>query len=94
MIAPHTTRDGISLLSNPARLRGPAFQIINRMQHIRPEHQVLGTAVALVAITETLNIDLSVLIGQAKRVLADVDGPYTEHIQAIRDFAANEMRRV
>lgn len=93
MIAPHTTRDGLSLLSNPAVLRAPAFMVIHRMQHIRPEHQVLGTAVALVAITETLGITLSDLIGQAKRVLSDVDGPYTAHIQAIRDFAANEMRR-
>lgn len=93
MIEPHTTRDGISLLSNPALLRAPAFTIIHRMQHIRPEHQTLGTAVALVAITETLGLDLSDLIGTAKRVLADTDGPYTAHIQAIRDFAANEMRR-
>lgn len=94
MIAAHTTRDGISLLANPARLRVPAFQIINRMQHIRPAEQVLGTAVALVAITETLGVNLSDLMAQAKNVLRDVDGPHTAHIQAIRDFAANEMRRV
>lgn len=88
---PHTIRDQVAFFNNPARLRKPAFMVINRVQDFVPGEQILGTAVALIAMCETLNLPLQDVLTKAVRVLSDVDGPYTEQIKAIRDYARNEL---
>ena len=84
----------LSLFSSPARLRAPAFTVINRMDgKVRPAEQVLGTAVALAAMAETLGIPMRELITRAERAMKDVDSCGAEHIKAIRMFADQELRR-
>ena len=94
MHTPHSIRDGLSLFNDLPALQRAAFEVVNRMQHQRPAVQLLGTAVALKAMCESANVNLSDLLAQAQRVLAVADGPFTTHIQAIRDYAAGELRRV
>lgn len=89
----HVIRDQIRYLFNPARLRVPAFSVLSRIQDFTPGEQVLGTAVALVAMCESANISLHDVITMARNAMADADGPFTSHIKAIRDYSANEIAR-
>jgi len=84
--------DHIALTNNPARLRAPAFAAITRLQSAAPGEQVLGLALALVVICESANVSLSDVIGKAVRMSAAADGPFVPHIQALRDYAAKELR--
>lgn len=88
-------RDQIALFNAPARLRVPAFRIIDVLQksNRRPGEQMLAAAVTLVAMCEAINYPLSDLIAKAVRVTSDVEGPFTAHLQAVRDYAANELRK-
>jgi len=88
-------RDQIALFTNAARLRVPAFFVINALQKTKrpPGEQILGTAVALLAMCESANVNFNDLITKAIRVMSDVEGPFTAHLQAVRDYAANEIRK-
>lgn len=90
---PHVVRDQLKFLCNPARVRRPAFAVLSRVQDFTPGEQLLGTAVALVAMCESANISLQDVIQNARNVMAHAEGAHTSHIQAIRDFAANEIAR-
>lgn len=89
----HTIRDQISFLCSPAKVRVPAFQVINRLDGQAPGEQLMGAAVAIVAMAEAVGLNPQELITRAKRCMSEVDGPYTTHIRAIRDYAANEILR-
>ena len=92
MLSAETVADQVRLAANPARLRAPAFRVIDRMQHYRPGEQLLGTAVALVAMADAIQLPLHDLFAVARNVMRDTDGPYSEQIAAIRDYAKNELR--
>lgn len=93
MISAPAIRDQIAFFSSPARLRVPAFRVIDRMQDRTPGEQLLGTAVALVAMSEAIGLPLNDLLTVAHNVMRDVEGPFTYHVQAIRDYAKNEIGR-
>lgn len=90
---PHTVRDQIRFLTNAARLRPAAFAVINKVQGLTPGEQILGTAVALIALTQSAGIDLNDVMTTAGRVMADVDGPFNQHLKAVRDYAQHEIAR-
>lgn len=58
-----------------------------------PAIQVTATAVALCALAEALGMDMRDLIYVAENTLRDCEGPYTTHIQAIREYAKHELLR-
>lgn len=89
----YTVRDQISFLSNPDRLRKPAFAVIDRLDGYLPGEQMLGAAVALVAMCEAVNVSPHELITRAINCMSHADGPFTYHVKAIRDYAANEILR-
>lgn len=78
---------------SPAAIRTPAFKVIDRMQHVHPSAQVTATAVALCAMSEALGLRMRDVINVAENTLRDCEGPYTEHIQAIREYAKGELLR-
>lgn len=81
-------------LVTPPEVRAAAFQVINRIQqHEDPAVQVMATAVALCAMVESCGIRMRDVICAAERLLADAEGPHTEHIQAIRAYAQHEILR-
>lgn len=92
-MARNSLRDQIALLNDPSRLRRPAFNVINRVDHFRPGEQVMGLALALVVVCESAGVNLSDVIAKAVRMAAPTDGPFVPHIQAIRDYAARELHR-
>jgi len=90
---PHVVRDQIRFLLNPARVRRPAVAALSRVQDFTPGEQIVGLAVALRAVCESANISLEDVMAVSANIMRDAEGAHTHHIQAIRDFAANEIRR-
>lgn len=76
---------------NAANIRAPAFHVIHRIQNLDPAAQITATAVALCAMAQAIGMDMREVIYVAERTLRDAEGPYTEHIQAIRDYARGEL---
>jgi len=91
--SPQNVRDQIAFFANAADLRRPAFAVIDGLQltHAKPGAQILGAAAALIAMCESANIPLNDVLVKATRALNDVEGPYSTHIRAIRDYAAHEI---
>lgn len=97
MLSPQTIRDQLRLAGNPARLRIPTFAVIDRAQALQGNGMctggelILSTALALIAMCETVNLPIQDVMTKATNMLADVDGPFTSHIQAVRDYAGREL---
>lgn len=89
----HTVRDQIRFLCNPARVRVPAFRVIERIQDCTPGEQILGTAVALVAMTQSAGIHLDDVMRVAFNLMNDAEAPFTSHLKAVRDYAVGEIAR-
>lgn len=89
----HSIRDQISFLSNAASIRVPAFCVIDRLgvRQQTPGEHLLGVAVALVAMADACFLSPQELVMRAQRVMADVEGPFTHHAQAIREYAKQEI---
>lgn len=90
---PHTIRDQIRFLPSAARLRVPAFKVISRVQDFTPGEQILGTAVALIAMCESANLSMSDVLQTASNALHDAEAPFTSHVAAIREYANREIAR-
>jgi hypothetical protein len=87
--------DQVRLASSPARLRRPAFMVIDALQRseVTGGEQLLSLAVTLRAMCESANVPLGEVLSRAASITADVEGPFTAHLQAVRDFASKELRR-
>lgn len=83
----------IRTASTVSDLRAPAFQIISRIQDVAPDAQVRALALAFVVVSEAVGIPVFDLVHQAQRTMADAEGDYHVHVQAIREYAANELVR-
>lgn len=93
MISPDSVRDQVVFAASPARLRVPAFTVIDRIQNYTPGEQLLGTAIAVVAMAEATGMSLHDLLTIARNCMAHVEGPFSHHVQAIRDYAKHELTR-
>jgi hypothetical protein len=89
----HTVRDQLSLLSDPGRVRKPAYAVIDRVDGYSAGEQLLGTAVALIAMSQAINVPVHELMQRAMNVIGHADGAFTYHVKAIRDYAKNEILR-
>jgi hypothetical protein len=93
--SPRAVRDQIAFFANAADLRRPAFAVIDGLQltDAKPGAQMLGCAAALIAMCESANIPMTDVLTKAARALNDAEGPYSTHVRAIRDYAANEIAK-
>lgn len=89
-----TINDRISWFTDLPALRQGAFAVLDAMQK-QPKQavQVLGPGVAFVAMCESLGRDPHEDIVRIRRMMSEVDGPFTAEVQAIRDYAAGELLR-
>lgn len=89
-------RSQVSECNSPARLRYPAFCIVNALQDTAQNgyngaEQVLGTAVALMALCESSGLRLQDVLTRAGRMMNNAEAPFTAEVRSIRDYAKNEM---
>lgn len=85
--------DRVRLSSTVAALREPAFLIISRIQDVNPSDQVRALVLAAYVVCDALNLDPFEEIARASRLVDDAEGPFTYHVQAIRDYAKGELKR-
>lgn len=88
----HTIRDRISFAASAAPLRVPSFQILDALQRSHPSIQMEALFLTATAMAQTLGLDPHEMVSRAKRQLPDAEGPFTEQLQAARDYAAGELR--
>lgn len=92
MLQDHTIRDRIRFRTLAEPLRKPAFDVVTALQRYPADVQVDAAFLAAVALATTVNLDPHDLVSRARRLLADAEGPFTDHLQAIRDYAKGELR--
>jgi hypothetical protein len=94
MYSPHHIRDQIAMFSDASRLRRPAFAVIDGLQQSDaiPGDQILGAAVALLAMCESANVPFHDVVTKAANAMSVVEGPFTSHLQSVRDYARRELR--
>ena len=93
MASPQSVRDQIGM-PDLTQCRSLAVQQIAHVQLASPANQLTATAIAIVAMSEACGIDPYDVIAVARRAMNDVESPFTHQVQAIRDYAASELRRV
>lgn len=89
---PHTVQDQVRFLCDPARVRQPAFAVIDRLQGFTPGEQMIGMGLALLACTQAAGINLHDVLTVAQNILGDADY-MSPHMRAVRDYASNEIAR-
>lgn len=85
-------RDHINNGGNPERLRQAAFNVVARNQD-DPAYTVRGAAIALCIMCEELGLDLSQVIGSTKRMIDEIDGPFSVQLKALREYTRGELSR-
>lgn len=75
-------------------LRTLAVKQVEHVQGERPSDQLTATAVALVAMAEAAHLDPFEVVALALRVMNHAEGPFTHQVQAIRDYAKQEIARL
>lgn len=91
---PNNLSDQLTFFNDAARLRVPAFSVISRVQDFTPAEQILGTAVALIAMTEAAGLRLDRVLNIAHNAMRDADAPFTTHVRAVKEYAKHEIGRV
>lgn len=79
--------------SSVAVLREPAFRVITRMDDIEPHLQFNALMLTAVVASEALGLDPHEELERARRKVETAEGPYTQHVQAIRDYVRGELAR-
>lgn len=74
-----------------AKLKVPAFLVIDALQHARPDVQLSALALTFTILSRTLGIDPHELVSMAKKQLVEADAVRNPHIEAIADYAAGEL---
>lgn len=88
----HAIRDRISFRTLAEPLRRPAFRIVDALQFSEPSVQIDALFLTAVAMAAVVGLDPHEMVARARRLLPDAEGPFTEHLQAARDYAKNELK--
>lgn len=90
-----TINDRISWFTDLASLRTGAFRVIDAMQtESNKPVQYLAPVVTAVAMAETLGRDVHEDVARVRRMMADINGPFSEQINAIKDYTKGELLNV
>lgn len=95
MLSLNGLSDQVRLCSNAARLRKPAFLVIDALQNDLKStggEKIVAAAVALIAMCQSTNVNFNDVVAKALNIMGDVEGPFTAHLQAVRDYARHNLR--
>jgi hypothetical protein len=91
----HTINDRITWFTDVASLRRGAFRVIDAIQQEENKAvQFLAPGVAFCAMADALGRFPHDDISRIRRMMGALEGPYTEQVQAIRDYAKGELLNV
>lgn len=87
--------DQVRLCADASKLRRPAFLVIDALQNNTQSNngeKVVATMVALIAMCEATGVPFDDVFQKAINFTRDVEGPFTAHLQSVRDYARNHLR--
>lgn len=79
--------------SDVASLREPAFRLCVRMSDLDPHVQFNALILAAYVAAEALGLDPHEELARAGRKVSTAEGPFTLHVQALRDYVRGELKR-
>lgn len=90
---PSTIRQRIAGNCSLSRLKVPAFRIISTLQDEEDTAaQVEALFLCTAIIAQSLGLDPHESIARARRQIADADAVRNPHLEAIREYAAGELK--
>lgn len=87
----HTINDRITAFTSLPALREGTFIVLDAVQGQKPELRFLAPATAFTVMAQELGRDAHNDLERVRRIIRDAEGPFTYHIQAIRDYVRGEM---
>lgn len=93
MIPLTSTADRARHSSEVAALREPAFAVIQRIELVPPHLQFNALMLTAFVAAEALGLDPHEELARAGRKVTAAEGPFTSHVQAIRDYVRGELQR-
>lgn len=80
--------------SDVAALREPAFRYVTRMEGVEPHLQFNALMLAAAVSAQALGLNPHEELERAIRKIASAEGPFTSHVQAIRDYVRGELAHI
>ncbi len=77
--------------SSVSDLREPTFRMAVRMADLEPHVQFNALMLAAVVSAQALGLNPHEEIERAVRKVASAEGPFTTHVQALRDYVRGEL---
>lgn len=87
--------DQVRLCSDASRMRRPAFLVIDAIQSNTQStngEKIVAVMVTLIAMCESSGVPFDDVFEKAINMTRDVEGPFTAHLQSIRDYARDNLR--
>lgn len=91
MFTTDTVNDRITAFNNLPVLRRAAFGILDAVDQQKPELRYLAPGIVFVTMAQQLNRDPHSDIAALRRLVRATEGPFTYHVQALRDYVTGEM---
>lgn len=88
----HAIRDRLSFRTVAAPIREPSFRALDALQHYEPSVQLDALFALGVAMATVVGLDPHEMVARAERLLPDAEGPFTNQLQAARDYAKGELK--
>lgn len=91
MMQAHTLRDRVVYRTAVAPLREPTFRIAHRMQDVDPADQFSALMLAAVVACQAVGLDPHEELERSRRMVDAAEGPFTDQVQALRDYVKGEL---
>ena len=88
----HTIRDRLSFATAASKFREPSFRILDALQFHEPAVQLDSLFLTATAMALVVGLDPYEMVARARRILPEADGPFTDQLSAITDYAKGELR--
>lgn len=83
--------DGINWFSEPSRLRDPIVKVVSVLDLEPAVERYLAPAGVFVLMADELKRDAHADIERVRRMLVAAEGPFTNQLQAMRDYVRTEL---
>lgn len=91
MFSTATVNDRITAFTDLAAIRHATYRALSALDNEKPEVRYLAPAMLFVVMAQQLSRDPHNDIAAVKRIAAAAEGPFTEQVQALRDYVNGEM---
>lgn len=93
MFTTTTVNDRITAFTDLSALRHAAYRALSVLDGEKPEVKFLAPALLFVVMAQQLGRDPHNDIAAIRRIARAAEGPFTEQVQALRDYVTGEMRK-